>query len=260
MPSYNPSLVYGPWAYPSYPPYVLPAVAGLLPRRRARGGPRLRRRHGDRRFAVGRLQLGPSDIDIDVDRYNNINSNRQINRNQNNWRHNSANRDGVPYRDRASREQYGRQLDGAGQRDSFRGHDPARAAERERASQSMSQRGFETPATSNREARARAGQASQQMGRQQAGARRSQRAVERGAQRNAQAREAHVSSTGQPQRQSNNAFAGASNPWQSRACRSRGPAAIPVAAVGGSRRRRAPDVPPGASGVAAGVVERRLRP
>ncbi len=104
------------------------------------------------------------------------------------------------------------------QRDGFRGHDQARAADRDRARQSMQQRGFETPAATNREAAARAGQASQQMGQQ----------------RNAEARQgARQQYSGSQQR--NNAFAGASNPGQSRASSSRGRSSYSASQRSGSR-------------------------
>jgi hypothetical protein len=240
VPSYNPTTVYGTWAYPSYPPYYYPPPAYYYP-----GGALLSFGIG---VAVGGALWGDcdwwgGDVDIDVDRYNNINTNRQINRSENTWRHNSANRDGVPYRDRASREQYGRQLDGAGQRDNFRGHDPARAADRERARQSMSQRGFEAPATSNREARDRAGQASQQMGRQQAGGRDMASTRQSGAgaqgradaQRNAQARQGTRQQYSGSRGGQSNAFAGAGNPGQSRASANRGHGSYSASQRSGSR-------------------------
>src|SRR5690606_14161477 len=62
-------------------------------------------------------------------------------------------RDGVPYRDTRSREQYGRQLTGANQRDAYRGDNAQRAQARENARNSMDKHGIERPATSNREAR-----------------------------------------------------------------------------------------------------------
>jgi len=99
------------------------------------------------------------DVDIDVNRYNNINGNNRITNNQNKWQHNSVHRDGVPYRDNRSRQQYGRQLDGANQRAAFRGDDAQRAQARDRARSSMDRAGIERPATSNREARDSARQA-----------------------------------------------------------------------------------------------------
>ncbi|MBF6023051.1 DUF3300 domain-containing protein [Lysobacter niastensis] len=226
VPSYNPSVVYGSWAYPSYPPYYYPPPAYYYP--------------GAALFSFGigvavggalwgNCNWGGGDIDIDVDRYNNFNSNRQINRGDNTWRHNAANRDGVPYRDRASREQYGRQLDGAGQRDQYRGRDGARTADRDRARQSMEQRGIQPPAASNREAQQRAGQASRDIAQQprsrdQASARQGRTGdAQRPSQSNAQARQGSRDAySGSRAAQDNNAFSGSRNPSQSRSNASRG--------------------------------------
>lgn len=254
VPSYNPSVVYGTWAYPSYPPYYYPPPAYYYP--------------GAALFSFGvgvavggalwgDLDWGHGDIDIDVDRYNNINSNRQINRSENTWRHNAANRDGVPYRDRGSREQFGRQLDGAGQRDQFRGRDPARDAERDRARQSMQDRGFERPAASNREAQQRAGQATRDMDRQ-GGARpqagdRARGDAQRPTASNTQARQGSRERAGAHAGQGDNAFAGARNPSQSRATTNRGhnsysAAQRPSSARGGGRPVQRPSRPPSRAG------------
>jgi hypothetical protein len=104
----------------------------------------------------GECNWGNNDVDIDVERYNNINGNNRITNNQNKWQHNSIHRDGVPYRDNRSREQYGRQLNGANQREAFRGDNAQRAQAREKARGSMDRHNIERPATSNREARDRA--------------------------------------------------------------------------------------------------------
>ena len=215
VPSYNPSVVYGGWAYPSYPPYYYPPPPYYYP-----GGALISFGIG---MAVGGalwgdLDWGHSDIDIDIDRYNNINTNRQIDRGNGKWNHNAANRDGVPYRDNASRERYGNQRGGASQRDGYRGHDQARAADRDRARQSLEQRGIQAPATSNLEARDRAGQASRDMG--QRGTAAGQRpATSNNARAQQDARQR--ASTTQAAR-NNNAFSGASNPSQSRAASNRG--------------------------------------
>lgn len=222
VPSYNPSVVYGSWAYPSYPPYYYPPPPYYYP-----GGALLSFGIG---MAVGGalwgdFNWGHGDIDIDVNRYNNFNSNRQIDRSNRTWNHNAANRDGVPYRDNASREKYGRQLDGAGNRQAYRGRDDARAGERDRARQSLESRGFEAPATSNREARERAGSSERQMGQRQGG---------QGGQRHAgQGRPPGSEGMGGQHRQGGaaardhagggqNAFSGARNPAQSRADANRG--------------------------------------
>lgn len=223
VPSYNPTVVYGTWPYPSYPPVYYPPPPGYY------FGTAIATGIG---FAAGVAIIdslwgdcnwGGGDIDIDVNRYNNINSNRQINTGDKTWKHNAVNRDGVPYRDRASREQYGQRLANGEQRQELRGRDTARVADRERARQSLEQRGFESPATSNRQARERAQTANRDM-RDPAQAR--QRAQSREQTRNhnpqarQQARQQHATSRGAR----DNAFAGARAPDRERASQQRGQA------------------------------------
>lgn len=205
VPSYNPSVVYGSWAYPGYPPYYYPPPPYYYP-----GGALLSFGIG---VAVGGalwgdLNWGHGDIDIDVDRYNEFNRNRQVDRSDKTWKHNAANRDGVPYRDGATRERFEGSRGDAAQRDRSAGRadqgtagraDP-RAADRDRARQSLQDRGFEAPASSNLEARDRAGASQREMGRQDA----------RGGARQP---------PGSAQR---DAFSGAGNPQQSRGDASRG--------------------------------------
>jgi hypothetical protein len=162
VPSYNPTQVYGTWAYPSYPPPYYPPTPYWYPGSALMTGLAFGTGIAIANSLWGDCNWGGGDIDIDVDRYNNINSNRQISRNENSFRHNAANRDGVPYRDRANRERNGRQLADSSRRDAFRGDDPGRARAREQARGSMQQRGIQ-PATSNREARSQAQTASREM-------------------------------------------------------------------------------------------------
>jgi hypothetical protein len=86
---------------------------------------------------------GGGDVDIDVDRYNEINRNTQIDRSKTKFEHNAGNRRGVPYRDSKSRQQYGKNVAGAAERSNYRGHDPAREAQRQRAQISMQERGMD---------------------------------------------------------------------------------------------------------------------
>jgi hypothetical protein len=209
VPSYDPGVVYGSWPYPSYPPYYYPPPAYYYP-----GGALLSFGIG---VAVGGalwgdLDWGHGDIDIDVNRYNEFNSNRQINRGDGKWKHNAANRDGVPYRDNATRERFDGQRGGGAQREAYRGRDDARAAERDRARQSLDSRGFDAPATSNREARDRAGASQREMGQRQAGQGRPPGSLERS--------QGHQGRP--PGSQHNNAFSGARNPAESRADANRG--------------------------------------
>ena len=74
----------------------------------------------------------------------NINTNRQIAGNQNNWQHNAANRRGTPYRDQRSQQQFGRNVPGAENRADFRGRDNAgRDAQRQQAQSALQQRGMD---------------------------------------------------------------------------------------------------------------------
>lgn len=156
VPSYNPTTTYGTWAYPASPPVYYPPPPAYYPGSALLAGLAF----GTGVAIIGSLwgdcDWGNNDIDIDVNRYNTINRNNQITQNQNKWQHNAVHRDGVPYRDSRSREQYGRQLNGANQREAYRGDNAQRAQAREKARGSMDKYGMERPATSNREARDRA--------------------------------------------------------------------------------------------------------
>ena len=125
VPTYNPTVVYGSWWYPAYPPYYwhsagAVAAAGLLS------------------FAAGvavgaywnsgwgSWNWGGHQINANINRNININRNDiNINKIQTSkWQHDAAHRKGDPYRSQESRDRYGRtgKGDGAGKRD-FRGFD-----------------------------------------------------------------------------------------------------------------------------------------
>ncbi|MFV3289812.1 DUF3300 domain-containing protein [Pseudomonas sp. NY11955] len=153
VPSYNPTTTYGTWAYPASPPVYYPPPPMYYPGSALVAGLAFGTGVAIVASLWGDCDWGNNDIDIDVNRYNNINANNRITNNQNKWQHNAANRDGVPYRDARSRQQYGRQLDGASQRSAFRGDDAQRAQARDKARASMDRAGIERPATSNIQAR-----------------------------------------------------------------------------------------------------------
>ncbi|AYC32451.1 DUF3300 domain-containing protein [Pseudomonas cavernae] len=250
VPSYNPSVVYGTWPYPSSPPAYYPPSPGYTIGTALAAGLAFGTGVAIVNSLWGDCDWDHHDVDIDVNRYNNLNVNRQLNVNQNTWQHNPINRNGVPYRDSASREQYGRRLAGTEQRDAFRGHDPARASERERARQSLSQHGIAAPATSNQQARERAqaagrdlrnepqlreraqtaGRDSQARQRAQATVQSRQHAQTQGggqqlrqrAQSNPQVRQQVRQQHARTQAPRNNAFVGARNPSQTHAYASRG--------------------------------------
>src|SRR6185436_14043114 len=119
VPSYNPTVVYGAWAYPAYPPYAYypPAyygagmfwsfTAGVIV-----GG-----------AIWGNCNWNGNDVDIDINRQNNFNKN-EINRgdrnnvnsnnrgnnsgNRQSWNHDSSHRKGVGYRDSATQQKFNR--------------------------------------------------------------------------------------------------------------------------------------------------------
>jgi hypothetical protein len=161
VPTYNPTVVYGAWPYPAYPPYYyyppayVPGAAFFS-------------------FSVGvvvggalwgNCNWGGSDIDIDVNRYNNFNrneinhnrntniNNRDVNNrsgNKSSWQHNSDHRKGVGYRDTATQQKYGRgsSQQGMQSREEFRG----RADQgRDQMSRDTAQRDFSAGQASNRD-------------------------------------------------------------------------------------------------------------
>ncbi len=115
VPSYDPNYVYGAWPYPAYPPYYYypPGyIAGTALLSFGLG------------LAVGNALWGNfnwhnGNVYINANRYNNFYGTHITN---GNWQHNPAHRRGVPYRDAATQQRYGRgQLQGAQARDAFRG-------------------------------------------------------------------------------------------------------------------------------------------
>jgi hypothetical protein len=116
VPTYNPSVIYGAWPYPAYPPYywyppgyvagsLLAFGAGV-----AVGG-----------ALWGNCNWGNNNININVDRYNNFNRTNISNRE---WNHNADHRKGVPYSNKGVADRYGKGTSNAGAsaaRDQFRG-------------------------------------------------------------------------------------------------------------------------------------------
>src|SRR5262245_46184167 len=124
VPTYNPTVVYGAWAYPAYPPYYYyppyysaGAAFWSFSMGVVVGG-----------AIWGNCNWGGNDIDIDINRQNNFNRN-EINANRNNinsnnrgnnnragnnsgnrqsWNHDSSHRKGVGYRDSATQQKFNR--------------------------------------------------------------------------------------------------------------------------------------------------------
>jgi len=152
VPAYNPTVVYGSWPYPAYPPYYYPPYPAYYPGAALATGIAF----GVGVAAVGALwggcNWGGGDVNINTNRYNSINTNRQISANQNKFQHNASNRRGVPYRDQRSQQQFGNRAGGdPGSRSDFRGRDNAgRDAQRQQAEGALRNRGMDPGQERNR--------------------------------------------------------------------------------------------------------------
>jgi hypothetical protein len=114
VPTYNPTVVYGVWAYPAYPPYpVYPPgyVAGTAAFSFA-AGVAVGAAWG---YAWGHSDWHGGDVDIDVNRNTNINTNidrgkyaTQYQGGQGKWQHNPEHRKGVAYRDQTTAQRFNR--------------------------------------------------------------------------------------------------------------------------------------------------------
>jgi Protein of unknown function (DUF3300) len=155
VPTYNPSVVYGAWAYPAYPPYYMYPPGYVY-------APGLTFAFGVAVGAAiwGGCGWGSSNVYINHNNYNNFNRtdiNNDIgngdrgdrgdrgngdrgngdrgngnrggdrgngNRGNSNWNHNPSHRGGVPYRDNATADKFNRGGDNRAQsRESFRGRE-----------------------------------------------------------------------------------------------------------------------------------------
>lgn len=128
VPTYNPTVVYGTWAYPSYPPYpYYPpgyAAAGFLT------GVAIGAAWG---YAWGHSDWHGGDVNIDSNRNRNVNRNidrgkyaqqrGQGQAGQGKWQHDSSHRGGVSYRDQGTAQKFNRGTGGeaARSREGYRG-------------------------------------------------------------------------------------------------------------------------------------------
>jgi hypothetical protein len=147
VPTYNPTVVYGAWPYPAYPPYSYypPGYVYATPFAFA-AGVGLGMAWG---YAWGSCNWGGGIVHYNYNQ--NININNNINRNrygqggQGNWQHNAEHRKGVSYRDQGTAQRYNRAStnDAVKSREQFRGRaeqgrqDLARGGAGERGGQGL---------------------------------------------------------------------------------------------------------------------------
>jgi len=115
VPAYNPTVVYGTWAYPAYPPYPVypPGYVATTAAFSFMAGAAVGAAWG---YAWGHSNWNAGNVDINVNRNANINTN--INRQkydtqyqgkgQGQWQHNASHRGGVAYRDKGTAQKYDR--------------------------------------------------------------------------------------------------------------------------------------------------------
>src|SRR5258707_3910600 len=139
VPTYNPTVVYGAWPYPTYPPYSYYPPGYVATSMFAFGaGVAMGAAWG---YAWGNSNWGGGNVDVDVNRNTNINNNinrdqakqkmqerGQINqKGQGNWQHNAGHRKGVAYRDQGTAQKFNRAStsDAIKSREDFRGRSDA---------------------------------------------------------------------------------------------------------------------------------------
>ena len=133
VPYYDPAVVYGPWLYPDYPPFFFPPPPGFIV-------------GAGFFFGVGFGIVAPfwgwcgwdwdhHDIHIDVNRFNTINrfniTRGDTRFTSTTWQHDPFHRQGVPYRDAASRARFQNAAStarSAAARQQFRGFTPNRGS------------------------------------------------------------------------------------------------------------------------------------
>jgi uncharacterized membrane protein YgcG len=170
VPTYNPTVVYGAWPYPAYPPayYYPPGYVAGTALFSFGVGMAVGAAWG---YAWGGCNWHGGDVDIDINRNTNIN--RNINRGkyatqyqggQGRWQHNAEHRKGVSYRDQATAQKYrrGSTNEAVRSRENFRGYaeagrqDIARGgADQARGRQDAGQRGGVENRPATREAGSR---------------------------------------------------------------------------------------------------------
>jgi hypothetical protein len=122
VPAYNPSLVYGPWNYPGYPPYYWAPPPAYYPGAALATGFAWGVGLAAAGAIFGNCNWGGGDVNINVNKAANIDRNFDRTKVQGGkWQHDAGHRQGVAYRDNASREKFGNNVSGADARGDFRG-------------------------------------------------------------------------------------------------------------------------------------------
>ena len=111
VPTYNPTTVYGAWPYPAYPPAYYPPPPGSAFATAVVSGIGFGLGVAAVDAMWGGFDWHDHDVNINVNRYNNINVNQRLDVNRANvtWQHDPARRGNVPYNNAAVRGRYDQQ-------------------------------------------------------------------------------------------------------------------------------------------------------
>ncbi|CAG4895069.1 DUF3300 domain-containing protein [Paraburkholderia saeva] len=122
VPAYNPTVVYGTWGYPTYPPYYWPPSPAYYPGAALATGLAWGVGLAAAGAIFGNCNWGGGDVNINVNKAANIDRNFDRTKVQGGkWQHDGSHRQGVAYRDNASREKFGNNVSGADRRNDYRG-------------------------------------------------------------------------------------------------------------------------------------------
>jgi Protein of unknown function (DUF3300) len=132
VPTYNPTYVYGAWPYPAYPPYYIPPPVGYGIAAGVATGIAFGIGIGVTNAMWGGFAWGRNDVNINVNRYNSINTHRHLSANQTSWTRNNQAR----INNARANTRYNQTVNRGGARPAA----GTREGQRARAQQSMQQR------------------------------------------------------------------------------------------------------------------------
>jgi hypothetical protein len=130
VPTYNPTVVYGAWPYPAYPPVYVPPPPGYAIATGFATGLAFGAGVAVANSLWGGFNWNTHDVNINVNRYNNVNVNNRINANSTtaNWNRNeSINRTNLNRNNTKLNTANLNNANLSAQRDAYRGRDASRA-------------------------------------------------------------------------------------------------------------------------------------
>jgi len=122
VPSYNPTVVYGGWSAPAYPPTYWPPYPAYYPGAALASGFAWGLGIAAAGAIFGGCNWNNGDVNINVNKATNIDRNFDRTKVEGGkWQHDARHRQGVAYRDNATRDKYSRGVQGADARRDYRG-------------------------------------------------------------------------------------------------------------------------------------------